>query len=305
MDRIDNLQAFVRVVETGSFAEAARQLGVTTSAISKRVNQIEAMLEAQLLRRTTRKLTPTDLGSTYYERAAEILTLFEDAEQSIRKGQVTPVGRLRVSSPTSFGVLHLAPAICQFHDRFPSLRIEVILNDRAVNPVEEGFDVSLQDLGKRPGSMVERKLFPIRRVVCASPAYLQRRGVPRHPNELVRHDCVHYSYLESGDEWRFESASGPVSVKIEPYLSTNNGGIMHDAVLSGKGIAVLPTFLVFNDLSQGALVPILREFTFPTMSLSAIYPQRKHLALKVKVFLDYLVERFGPEPVWNQTPAEA
>jgi DNA-binding transcriptional LysR family regulator len=174
MDRIDNLQAFVRVVETGSFAEAARQLGVTTSAISKRVNQIEAMLEAQLLRRTTRKLTPTDLGSTYYERAAEIITLFEDAEQSIRKGQVKPVGRLRVSSPTSFGVLHLAPAICQFHDRFPSLRIEVILNDRAVNPVEEGFDVSLQDLGKRPGSMVERKLFPIRRVVCASPAYLQR-----------------------------------------------------------------------------------------------------------------------------------
>jgi DNA-binding transcriptional LysR family regulator len=153
--------------------------------------------------------------------------------------------------------------------------------------------------------MVERKLFPIRRVVCASPAYLRRRGEPHHPSELAGHDCIHYSYLESGDEWRFESAGGPVSVKIEPYLSTNNGGIMHDAALSGKGIAVLSTFLVFNDLKQGGLVAILREFTFPTMFLSAIYPQRKHLALKVKLFLDYLVERFGPEPVWNQTPTEA
>jgi DNA-binding transcriptional LysR family regulator len=172
MDRFDSLQAFVRVAEAGSFAEAARQLGLTTSAVSKRVTQLEALLGVRLLQRTTRHVRVTDLGSLFYERVVEIVTLLDDAFGTLQHGQATPAGLLRLSSPTSFGMMHVAPLLCAFHTQYPALRVEIILNDRVVNPVEEGFDVCLQDVGPRPGSMVERRLCPLQRVVCAAPQYL-------------------------------------------------------------------------------------------------------------------------------------
>lgn len=300
MEHFDSLQGFVQVVDMGSFAGAARQLGLTTSAVSKRVTQLEEVLGVQLLHRTTRRVGVTDLGSLYYERAVEILTLVEEAAGAVQESRISPTGALRISSPTSFGVIHLAPAICEFHEHYPKLKIEIILNDRIVNPIEEGFDVSLQDAGLRPGSMVERRLFPFRRVVCASPQYLAAHGMPRHPRDLAKHACIQYSYHESGNVWRFESPEGPLSVTIDPLFSTNNGRIMLDAALQEKGITVLPTFLAAPHLIQGALVALLTHFPFASLYLSAVYPRRKHLAYKVKLLLDFLAARFGPEPPWDR-----
>jgi DNA-binding transcriptional LysR family regulator len=300
MDRFDSVQAFVRVVEAGSFAAAARQLGLTTSAVSKRVTQLEAFLGVRLLQRTTRYVHVTDLGSLFYERAVEIVTLLDDAIGTLQHGQATPAGLLRLSSPTSFGMLHVAPALCDFHARYPALKVEIILNDRVVNPVEEGFDVCLQDAGPRPNSMVERRLFPLRRVVCAAPQYLATHGTPRQPHEVSQHACIQYSYLESGGVWRFDSPSGPIAVPIDPILRTNNGRIMLDAAVQGKGIAVLPTFLAAPDLQRGALVVLLPDFPFPALTLSAVYPRRQHVPARVKLLLDFFIARFGSEPPWDR-----
>ncbi len=286
MDRFDCLQAFVRVVETGSFAETARQLGLRTSTVSKRVSHLETSLDAQLLHRTTRSVSVTEIGSLFYERAVELVALMQEAEGVVKQGRIEVSGLLRISSPTSFGALHLSPALCTFLEQYPALQLEVILNDRVVNPIEEGFDVCLQDVGERLGSMIERRLFPLRRVVCASPQYVATRGAPQHPHELSQHACIHYSYLESGYTWRFEHPQGPISVTIEPFFRTNNGHIMLEAAQEGKGIAVLPTFLALPALQSGALVTLLSEYTFAPIYLSAIYPRRKHLPTKVKLLLD-------------------
>jgi DNA-binding transcriptional LysR family regulator len=230
----------------------------------------------------------------------EIVTLVDEAQWVVQQGRMVPSGHLRLSSPTSFGALHLAPALCEFNAQYPGIKLEVILNDRVINPVDEGFDVCLQDVGERPGSMIERRLFPLRRVVCAAPPYVARYGSPTHPRDLIAHRCIHYSYLESGYFWRFESTEGRMAVPINPFLSTNNGRIMLDAVLQGKGIAVLPTFLASPDLQSGAVVPLLLDFPFPTLHLSAVYPRRRYLPSKVKVLVDFLAARFGPEPSWDR-----
>lgn len=299
MDRFDCLQAFVRVAETGGFAETARQLGLSTSAVSKRISHLEERIGVQLLRRTTRSVSVTELGSLFYERAVDLVTLMQEAEGIVQQGRMEAVGHLRISSPTTFGMMHLSPALCEFHEQHPGLQLEVILNDRVINPIEEGFDLCLQDVGPRLGSMVERRLFPLRRVACASSQYVATHGAPQHPHELSQHACIHYSYLESGLSWRFEHSDGPISVTIEPSFSTNNARIMLDAVQKGKGIAVLPTFLVVEELIGGTLLPLLPDFTFATIYLSAVYPRRKHLPSKVKLLLDFLVERFGPAPPWD------
>jgi DNA-binding transcriptional LysR family regulator len=300
MDRFDCLQAFVRVAETESFAETARQLGLSPSAVTKRISHLEERLGVQLLRRTTRSVRATELGCLFYERAVELVTLMQEAEGIMHQERIEVAGQLRISSPTSFGMMHLSPALCTFQGQHPALQLEVILSDRGVNPIEEGFDVCLLDVGPRQGSMVERRLFPLRRVVCAAPTYVAAHGAPGHPRELSQHACIHYSYLESGQTWRFEASEGPIAVTIHPSFSTNNGRIMLEAALEGKGIAVLPTFLAVEELKRGDLVVLLSDFTFATLYLSAIYPRRKHLPSKVRLLLDFLAERFGPEPPWDR-----
>lgn len=300
MDRFDCLQAFVRVAETGGFAETARQLGLSTSAVSKRISYLEETLGAQLLRRTTRSVSVTELGSLFYERAVELVALMQEAEAIVQQRLIEAVGHLRISSPTSFGMIHLSPALCEFQEQHPALQLEIILNDRIINPIEEGFDLCLQDGGSQLESIVERRLFPLRLVVCASPQYVTQHGAPQHPRELPQHACIHYSYMGWGHTWRFEHPDGPVSVTIEPVLSTNNGPIMLDVARAGKGIALLPTFLVVPELRRGSLVTLLPDFAFETIYLSAVYPWRKHLPSKVRLLLDFLAERFGPEPPWDR-----
>jgi DNA-binding transcriptional LysR family regulator len=300
MDRFESMKAFARVAETGSFSEAARQLRVSKSVVTKRVGQLERLLETRLFHRTTRSVRLTDSGSAYYARAVPLLAEIYDMDSAIGDLKADPRGELRIASPTSFGVLHLGPALCDFQERYPRLNVEVILNDRVVNPVAEGFDVALQDAPAASPLLIERRIAPVRRVVCAAPAYLRRRGTPRHPRELSRHDCIQYSFLQTGNVWVFDGPKGRVQVTIAPRFTTNSGQIMRDAALRGNGVALLPTLLIAPDLRRGRLMPVLGEWATAPLWIAAVYPQTHRQTLKVRLLVEFLTERFGPEPAWDR-----
>lgn len=299
MDRFESLKAFVRVAETRSFSEAARQLRLSKSVVAKRVGQLERQLEARLFHRTTRQVRLTDAGSAYYARAVPLLAEIEDMDSAVGGRAAEPRGALRLSAPTSFGTLHLGPALCDLQKRYPRLAIELVLNDRVVNPINEGFDVALQDGPAASPLLIERRIAPVRRVVCAAPAYLRARGTPRHPLDLTEHDCIQYSFLDSGNVWMFEGRKGRASVAITPRFTTNSGHVMRDAALKGNGIALLPTLLVGPDLRRKRLVAVLDGWSAPELWISAVYPQSHRAALKVRLLLDFLFDRFA-DPPWDR-----
>jgi DNA-binding transcriptional LysR family regulator len=300
MDRFENLRAFIRVAETRSFSEAARQLRLSKSVVTKRVGQLERQLDARLFHRTTRQVRLTDAGTAYYARAVPLIAELEDMDTSIGGGEAEPRGALRVSAPTSFGTLHLGPALCDLQKRHPRLTIELVLNDRAVNPVNEGFDVALQDAPAASPLLIERRIAPMRRVVCASPAYLRARGTPRHPLDLSEHDCIQYSFLQTGSVWGFERRKEKASVAVTPRFTTNSGQVMRDAALHGNGIALLPTLLVGPDLRRKRLTAVLEDWSAPELWLAAVYPQTHRAAVKVRLLVEFLLDRFGAVPPWDR-----
>jgi len=299
MDKLASIRAFTKVVAHGSFAEAARELRLSRSAVSKYVIDLEAALGVQLLNRTTRSASPTEPGQAYYERCLLILAELEEAEFAVTRSQAEPRGLLRVNAPMSFGTLHLGRAVADFMERYPDLQIQLILSDQLVDPVQEGFDVTIRIADLPSSNLVARKIVPARRVVCAAPSYLDRRGTPLKPADLRAHDCLHYGHLATGNQWKLTGADGDHWISIPWMLCTNNAEILRDAAVQGRGIALLPTFIVGADLQQGTLRSVLADYKSPELSLYAIYPPNRHLALKVRVFIDFLVERFGQRPYWD------
>ena len=300
MDRLAAIEAFVRVAESGSFSEAARRLRAAKSAVSRQVSALETELGARLFHRTTRSLTLTEPGRGYFDRAVRILADLAEANRSVSQLQAAPRGRLRVNAPMSFGFLHLAPAIPDFLFRFAEVEIDMIMNDRFVDLVDEGFDVAVRIGTLDDSSLVARKLAPIRRAVCASPAYLKDHGVPVSPDDLSAHDCLCYSNVSLGHEWRFVAADGrPWPIAVKGRLTANNGDAIRAAALRGLGLAYLPTFIIGGDLQEGALVTVLESFVPQDMTLNAVYPHARHLSPKVRAFVDFLAERFGPRPYWD------
>jgi DNA-binding transcriptional LysR family regulator len=300
MDRFESMKAFARVAETGSFSEAARQLRISKSVVTKRVVQLERLIDAQLFHRTTRSVRLTDAGSAYYGRVVPLLAEIEDMDSAIGGRKADARGDLRISSPTSFGVLHLGRALCDFQERHPRMNIEVILNDRVVHPVAEGFDIALQDAPAASSLLIERRIAPVRRVVCAAPGYLRRRGTPRHPRDLAGHDCIQYSFLQTGNVWVFDGPKGRAQVTVTPRFTTNSGQIMRNAALLGNGIALLPTLLIAPDLRVRRLVPVLGEWAPAPLWIAAVYPQSHRQTLKVRLLVEFLMKRFGPEPAWDR-----
>ncbi len=300
MDRLAAIEAFVRVAEARSFSEAARRLRLSKSAVSRLVGALEADLGARLFHRTTRSLTLTEAGSGYFERVSRVLTDLGEADAAVGRLQAAPRGRIKVSAPMSFGFLHLAPAVPDFLALYPEVSVDLAMNDRFVDLVDEGFDLALRIGELKDSSLIARRLAPIRRAVCASPAYLRARGVPQIPNDLKAHECLDNSNIASAREWRFATPQGrPWAVEVNGRLSVNNGDALRVAALSGAGIANLPTFIVGRDLQAGTLVTVLDAFVPQDMSLSAVYPHARHLSPKVRALVDFLAARFGPRPYWD------
>jgi len=299
MDRLAAMQAFVRVVEAGSFVKAADQLGISTTSASRLVADLEAALGTRLLQRTTRRLSLTAVGGEYLSRAQQILGALEEAEALAGVEVTRPSGHLHVSAPVALGTRHLPPLLAEYHARFPEVRVEMSLADRVVDLVEEGFDVAVRIAAKLSPTLVARRLCTIRMVVCAAPRYLAANGLPRVPADLQQHPCLIYTLTNAPDDWRFEGPKGIVSVKVDGVLRSNNGELLRQAALGGEGITLLPTFMVGDDLSAGRLQPLLPRFRQPPLTAHAVYPTRRHLPAKVRAFVDLAAERLRDPPPWD------
>ena len=298
MDKLNSIRAFTKVVQHSSFAAAARDLRLSRSAVSKHVIELEQELGVQLLSRTTRSVTATENGQAYYERCLAILSDLEEADLSATRLQAEVRGLLRINAPMSFGTLHLARAVADFMEKYPDLRIQLLLSDQQVDPVQEGFDVTLRIADLPSSSMIARRIAPARRAICASPSYLARHGTPKHPDDLRGHACLTYGHLATGNQWKLTGPDGDHWIAIPWTLCTNNAEVLRDAAVQGRGIA-LPTFIAGADVQQGRLATILPGYQAPEISIYAIYPETRHLSLKVRVFIDFLVERFGGRPYWD------
>jgi DNA-binding transcriptional LysR family regulator len=292
MDKLASLRAFVKVVELSSFSEAGKRLRLSRSAISKHVGDLEEELGVQLLSRTTRRVTPTEIGQAYFERALAVLADLDDADRTVTERQAAPRGLLRINAPMSFGTLKLGPAVAEFMERYPELQVQLVLNDEHVDPLQEGLDVTLRIAELESSSLVARKIVPIPRAICAAPGYLRRNGVPTHPNELRAHVCLTYGYLSTGNQWKLTGPDGDHWINPRWSLCANNAEVLRDAAVRGRGIALLPMFIAERALEQDALRAILSAYEAPSIALYAIYPPTRHLATKVRLFIDFLVERF-------------
>jgi DNA-binding transcriptional LysR family regulator len=306
MDRLAAMTAFRRVIDLGSFRAAARDLGRSNASISKQVSDLEAELGATLIARTTRRLAPTEVGRAYYERCARILDELAEAEAAVASLEAAPRGILRVNAPMSFGLLHLARALPAYMEACPNVRVDLVMNDRAVDLLEEGFDVALRVRTSLPdSSLIARRLAPIRRVLCTAPEYLERYGEPERPEELVRHRCLIYSLSTSPTEWTFtpRGEREPLTVRVQPYFTANSSMAVREALLAGIGIALVPTFVVGPDIAEARLRTVLPDFEVPPHTMYTIYPASRHLSPKVRSFVDFLVERYGEEPYWESYAA--
>ncbi len=294
------IPVFVAVVEHGGFSAAARTLGISKSAVSKRINQLEAHLGVRLLHRTTRKLSLTEAGERYFEHAAQALTAAGQAEDAVTELQGEPQGKLRINAPMSFGRLHVAPLIPKFLKVCPKLQIDLVMDDRKVDLVAGGFDVAIRAGNLPATTLIARKLAPVRQVLCASPDYIDRYGRPATPAELSDHNCVLYSYSSDANEWTLIGEGGPETMTVSGSYQVNNSEALLEALREGVGIGRLPTFVAGPDLKTGRLVKLFESYRLPDFTLYAVFPERQYLPAKVRSFLDFAIEYFGgDQPYWD------
>jgi DNA-binding transcriptional LysR family regulator len=304
MDRFQAISTFVRVVETGSFVRAAERLDVSVSAVSRQVAELETHLQARLLNRTTRRLSLTEAGRAFYERSLQLLADLDEAEQAALAGTAAPRGTLRMSCAISFGTRHLAPAVASFLARYPDVRIDVELSDRAADLVDEGFDLAVRIGIIGSQQLVGRRIATTQLVCCAAPAYLARHGEPTTPADLARHTCLTYEYLPVRHTWRFVDADGTEhSVRIGGRLHANNGRFLEAMAVEGFGIVAEPDFIVGPDVRAARLVRILRGYTMSVSPIYVVYPSRRHLSAKVRAFTEHLASAFV-RPAWSLDGAD-
>lgn len=299
MDRIAAMQTFVRVAEAGSFTAVADQLDVARSAVTRQIAGLEEHLGVKLIARSTRRLSLTAEGTAYLVQCREILDRIEEAEGEIAGRRGAAGGLIRASVPMSFGLLHLMPLLAEFMAAHPGVRIELDYSDRRADLIEEGFDLALRIAAQLPETQVARRLSVCRSVVAAAPAYLQRYGEPLHPDELARHQCLCYS-LAMRSSWPFLVDGELRAIPVSGSLSANNGDALQDAAIRGLGIVYQPTFLAAGALREGSLKAILRDYPLPEFHLYAAYPGNRFVPQRVRGFVEFLAERLGPEPYWDQ-----
>ena len=301
MDRFENMNAFVRVVEAGSISAAADRMDVAKSVISRRLKELETHLGVELFHRTTRQMNLTDSGRAFYQQSVRILADILEAEHATSQFHGALKGNLKVALPLSFGLMHLGPAINEFLQAHPEIEFDLDFNDRHVDLLVEGFDLAIRIASLPDSSLVARRLAPIQTVMCASPAYLKRMGTPQSPQELIQHRCLVYNLIGNLENWNVFDATGQlIKTRITPYLKASNGEFLRDAAVAGMGIVLLPTFIVYQEIERGALMPIMTNYHYSQLAAYAIYPQTRHLSQRVRAFVDFLVERFEGSPYWDE-----
>ena len=295
MDRITSMQAFVQVVDTGSFAGAARRLSVSPAVVTGAVQSLEKRLGVQLLNRTTRKVNLTEVGRGFYERCSRILAEIDEAETLASALQASPRGRLRLNTSVALARL-VTPLIGDYVALYPEVLFELIMSDHMVDLVEEGFDLALRTGALPDSSLRLRRLGVGRMVLCAAPRYLARRDAPEHPSDLGHHNCLVYVNSESASRWRFSGPDGEHEIAVSGNLRSNSIEGLRSAVLAGMGASLLPAIIIADDLKSGALVQLLPRYTTNEVVVQAVYPPGRHVSAKVRTFLDFLAERLCTMP---------
>ena len=300
MDRFQAIQVFAQVVEAGSFSAAADRLGLSATATSRHVADLEAHLHTRLLNRTTRRVSLTESGRAFYERSVQLLADLDEAEQEAMRAAVVPRGTIKLTTAVTFGVRHVAPVISEFLAAHSGVRFDVSLSDRIVDLVEEGFDLAIRIGAPGTENIVARKVGETRLLPCAAPSYLAAHGAPQVPEDLARHNCFTYEYVAPRNVWRFRDAHGAERpVRVSGNLHSNNGDLLAEAAARGAGVVFEPAFIAGPDVRAGRLVPLLQDFEPPATPIYAVYPSRKHLSAKVRIFVDFLVERFSHAQDWS------
>ena len=290
MSHLDSIRTFLRVAELENFSEAARQLGVPKSLVTRRIKALEQTLGTPLLVRTTRRVRMTEAGALYRQHVAGLVEELDSLENSISGSALNLRGLMRISSPTAFGIQALRPALASFLRQHPELTFELVLNDQPVNPAEEGYDLAITDRNAISGQFQEEPLLRFDLICCAAPGYLAEHGTPAEPAELRQHEVIQYIHNDSGLEWRFARGEEAFRVLVHPRLSTNSGAVMREAALDDEGIAILPHFLVRQDLEAGRLVEVLPGFALASKIMKAVLPRRRETVHRSQQLIDYLRE---------------
>jgi DNA-binding transcriptional LysR family regulator len=302
METFAGMRMFTEVVDSGSFSAAGRRLGLAASSVARAIGALENQLGVRLLNRTTRKLGLTEAGRLYHERSRRILAEVEEARLSVTQLEAAPRGTLRLNVPVVFGRLHIAPALPDFLALHPALRVDLAMTDAFVDLVEEGVDLAIRIGELEDSSLIARRLAPNRRVLCASPAYLERHGIPTSPDELSEHNCLMYKQ-QNRSVWRLRDDSRIHEIRVSGSLLANNADVLHTAALGGVGLTLLPIWLVGRDIQRGALKIVLADYQVSPGALDtniyAVFPHSRHLSAKVRAFIDFMRERIGPQPYWE------
>ena len=290
---MDDREVFFSVVEANGFGAAARRLETTPASVSRRVKALEQRLGVRLLQRTTRKLGMTEAGERYYREGRRLLHELDDLEQALADSARELQGELRIVAPMSFGQRRLAPLVARFAARHDQLRISLILEDRETDLIDEAADLAIRIGYPADSSLIARAIAPVPRHACASPDYLERRGCPQSPEDLLHHDCLHYNLIPEREEWTFHGEQGEQTLAIKGSFCSNNGDVLAEAAIQGLGITLLPNFIVEEGLADGRLVKVLEDYERAPLTLYALYPSRRHLPVKTRSFLEYLQEALG------------
>ena len=299
-DTLQEMSVFAKVVGAGSLSAAARELGLSTALVSRRLAALEARLGVRLIHRTTRRLQLTDEGASYYETCARLLAEIAEADAAVASRGGEPHGDLKVALPASFGHLHVAPLVPRFMAQYPAIRLALSLSDRFVRVIEEGIDVAVRIGELADASLAARRLAPNRRVVCASPEYLRRHGAPQVPGDLAQHNCLLATDYVS--TWEFLAPDGSRgAVRVAGRCACDNWEVLREWALAGLGVALKSTWDVRRYLGDGSLVALLPGYSFDSnVAIWAVYPHRRHVPPKTRVFIEFLAESFGPEPYWDK-----
>jgi DNA-binding transcriptional LysR family regulator len=296
MDTITGMRTFCAVASEESFVNAAKRLGISAALTSKYVGQLEERLGVRLLNRTTRSLAMTETGRAYYKRCLQVIEDFDELEATVQDFRVSPKGHLLISAPRLLGETRLTGAVSEFLERFTDITVEMRLSDRFVNIVEEGFDLAIRAGSLKDSSLIARKLAPAQIIFCASPGYLERHGTPTHPDDLANHNCIVDGNFEERAMWPFIVDGKKTSVAVRGRFSANSANATRQMALKHFGIMVCPDHVVARDIASGTLIPLLEEFSAFDRGIYALYPHNRHLAAKVRVFVDFLVTYFAAHP---------
>lgn len=299
IDLLTTMRVFTAVVDCGSFAGAGNKLDMSPAMVTRYVAQLEEHLGVRLLHRTTRKQSLTEEGSDYYQRTLQILTSIEDAEHSATKGKADPRGILRITMAAGLGIGHLDQAIAVYLQRYPNVEIDVMTSERFVDLVDEGYDLALRVAKQIAPGLIARRIAPVNIAVCASPEYLKAHGTPQSPEELVEHNCLFYSSSTYRNRWHFTRDGEEQIVQVKGNFHVNNGNMLVNAAMAGMGVVYEPDFQVAEFIKQKRLVQILKDWETDDFSLFAVYANRQFLPMKVRSFIDFLLEYIGPQPYWS------